>query len=150
MPKPPNFAGSRTPDLGRASSDAYVVAIIDPTDVPGVAARVLLMRNRIAATTALTLVLGFAVASLSGSRALGGVVLVLGGALCAWWMTREFGALRAGVTLVAVFVLFVVSHPLGHVIGAWPSVLLVAAVAGGVAYALAADSWETFRSHPGS
>jgi len=108
------------------------------------------MRTRIAATAALTLVLGFAIASLTGSRPLGGVVLVLGGALCAWWMTREVGALRAGLTLVVVFALFVVSHPLGHVIGAWPSVLLVAALAGGVAYALAADSWETFRSRPGS
>jgi len=106
------------------------------------------MRTRIAATTALTLVLGFAVASLTGSRPLGGVVL--GGAVCAWWMTREAGALRALVTLVVVFGLFVLSHPLGHVIGAWPSVLLVAALAGGVAFALARDSGQTFRSPPGS
>jgi hypothetical protein len=94
------------------------------------------MRNRIAAVTALTLVLGFAVASLTGDRALGGVVLVLGGALCAWWMWAAAGAPRTVVTLVAVVALFAVSHPLGLVIGAWPSVLLVSAVAGGIAYAL--------------
>ena len=95
------------------------------------------MRIQIAATAALTLVLGFAVASLTGNRALGGVVLVLGGALCAWWMAREAGLARTAVTLVAVVGLFVLSHPLGRVIGAWPAVLLVAAAAGGIAYALA-------------
>lgn len=95
------------------------------------------MRSRIAATTGLTLVLGFAVASLTGSRPLGGVVLVLGGILCAWLMLREAGLRATVVTLVAVLVLFVLSHPLGLVIGSWPSVLLVATVAGAIAYALA-------------
>lgn len=95
------------------------------------------MRIQIAATAALTLVVGFAVASVTGDRALGGVVLVLGGALCAWWMARVAGLARTAVTLVAVIGLFVLSHPLGLVIGAWPSVLLVAAAAGGIAYALA-------------
>jgi hypothetical protein len=101
------------------------------------------MRTRIAAVTALTLVLGFAIASLTGIRSLGGVVLVLGGALCAWWMVRAAGALRTVVTLVAVVGLFVVSHPLGHVIGAWPAVLLVAAVAGVLAYAVASPRAAT-------
>jgi hypothetical protein len=41
------------------------------------------MPARIAVVTALTLIAGFAVASLTGVRALGGVILVLGGALCA-------------------------------------------------------------------
>jgi hypothetical protein len=95
------------------------------------------MRIRIAVVAALTLVLGFAVASITGNRPLGGVVLVVGGALCTWWMARTAGVVRALVTLVVVVGLFVVSHPLGLVIGAWPSVLLVAAAAGGVAYALA-------------
>jgi hypothetical protein len=95
------------------------------------------MPARIAAATALTLVIGFAVASLTGVRALGGAVLVLGGALCAWWMVRTAGPLRTVLTLAAVFVLFVLAHPLGHLIGAWPAVLLVAAVAGGIAYVTA-------------
>jgi hypothetical protein len=98
------------------------------------------MRFRIALTTALTLVVGFAVASVTGNRALGGVVLVVGGALCAWWMWREAGAARTLVTLAAALVLFVLSHPLGRVIGAWPSVLLVAAVAGAVAYSLSSTT----------
>jgi hypothetical protein len=92
---------------------------------------------RISVVTALTLVVGFAVASLTGVRALGGVVLVLGAALCAWWMAGIAGVPRTVVTLVAVVGLFVVAHPLGHLIGAWPAVLLVAAVAGGLAYAIA-------------
>ena len=103
----------------------------------GVLIRVLRMRTRIAVVAALTLVVGFAVASLTGSRPLGGVVLVVGGALCTWWMARAAGVVRAFVTLVVAVALFVVSHPLGLVIGAWPSVLLVAAAAGAVAYALA-------------
>jgi len=95
------------------------------------------MRTRIAAVTSLTLVIGFAVASLTGIRSLGGVVLVLGGALCAWWMLRIASAWRTVATLVAVVALFVFSHPLGHLIGAWPAVLLVAAAAGALAYAVA-------------
>lgn len=94
-------------------------------------------RARIALTAALTLLAGFAVASLSGNRALGGVVLVAGAALCAWWMARSSGAARTIAALAVVAVLFVVSHPLGLVIGAWPSVLLVAAAAGAACYALA-------------
>ena len=95
------------------------------------------MRNRIAAATALTLLVGFAVASISGNRAAGGVVLVLGGIVCARWMTREVGEWRTVVALVAVLGLFVVSHPLGRLIGAWPAVLVVSAIAGSVCYAIA-------------
>lgn len=95
------------------------------------------MRSRISATTALTLILGFAVASLTGNRALGGVILVIGGALCAWWMYQFAGLQRMLAVLAAVFVLFVISHPLGHVIGAWPSVFVVAAVGAAISYALA-------------
>jgi len=34
--------------------------------------------------------------------------------------------------------LFVVSHPLGAVVGAWPAVLFVSVMAGGITYALGA------------
>jgi hypothetical protein len=95
------------------------------------------MRIRIALVAALTLIVGFAVAATTGNRALGGVVLVGGGALCAWWMWRAAGPRRTAITLTAVVLLFVVSHPLGTVIGAWPAVLLVAAAAGTLAYVLA-------------
>jgi hypothetical protein len=100
------------------------------------------MRTRIAVVTALTLVLGFAVASLTGVRALGGVVLVLGGTVCAWWMARTAGPLRTVATLVAVVVLFVLAHPLGQLIGPWPAVLLVAVAAGLIARAAASPKVE--------
>jgi hypothetical protein len=95
------------------------------------------MPARIATVTALTLLIGFAVASLTGVRALGGVVLVLGAALCAWWMARTAGPLRTVITLVAVVVMFFLAQPLGHMIGAWPAVLLVAGVAGVISYVAA-------------
>jgi thiol:disulfide interchange protein len=83
-----------------------------------------------------SLVLGFAVAELTGVRALGGIVLVAG---CAWCALRW---LRAGrprtVTLVIVYVAaFVLSHVIADTLGAWPSVLLVAAVVGAATSALA-------------
>ena len=105
------------------------------------------MRIRIAALAALTLVLGFAVASVTGNRALGGVVLVLGGAVCAWWMWRLAGPARTTVALVGVGVLFVVSHPLGRVVGAWPAVFIVAALAAALTYALAAGTDTSWNSH---
>lgn len=79
--------------------------------------------------------LGFAVADLTGSRPLGGVVLFLGGLACGLrW--RVLLGLRRALALVAVFlVAFALAHPLGHAIGAWPAVLLVA-------LAVAAISWH--------
>ena len=77
---------------------------------------------------ALTLIAGYAVAAGTGLRWLGGIVLVLGAAWCAgvWW--KPVGPPRTVATL-AIFALgFAVSHPLGHLVSAWPSVLLVAAV----------------------
>jgi hypothetical protein len=83
-----------------------------------------------------SLVLGFAVAQLTGVRALGGIVLVAG---CAWCALRW---LRVGrprtVALVVVYVAaFVLAHVIAGTLGAWPSVLLVAAVVGAATYALA-------------
>ncbi len=76
---------------------------------------------------AATLVVGYAVAAGTGSRPLGGVVLLLGLAGCAMSWRRAAG-LRAAMVLSGVFLaLFVVSHLLARLVGAWPSVLLVAA-----------------------
>ena len=83
------------------------------------------------------MMLGFLVASVTGNRPLGGVVLVVGGALCAWWMQRLAGWWRTSIVLVVALGLFVLSHPLGNVIGGWPSVILVGAVTGGLAWLLA-------------
>src|SRR4051794_18115974 len=80
------------------------------------------------------LLLGFAVADVTGVRALGGVVLFLGGLACGLRWRLLLGLPRA-LALVAVFLAgFAVAHPLGHAIGSWPAVLLVAAVVGAIAW----------------
>ena len=79
-------------------------------------------------------VLGYAVVASTGSRPLGGIVLMVGGLWCARaWMQRH-GA-RTAATLVGVAAgAFVASHLLALAIGAWPSVLLVAAAMATVAW----------------
>jgi hypothetical protein len=73
------------------------------------------------------LVGGFGVALASGSRPLGGVVLAGCGLTCiAVWLRRDGRRTAALLTLAGLFA-FAASHGLGLLIGAWPSVLLVAA-----------------------
>ncbi len=85
---------------------------------------------RIALAAAGAFVAGFAVAELTGVRALGGLVLLAGG----WWCAREAlpiaGRGPTAALLAGALVLFVASHPLGHAIGAWPAVGLSAAATG--------------------
>lgn len=90
----------------------------------------------VSVVVALSLVIGFAVASVTGARWLGGVVLVVGGLWCAWRLWPVAGVWRTGVIAVVYVVAFAVSHPLGHTIGTWPSVVVVALIAGAVAYVL--------------
>ena len=85
---------------------------------------------------ALTLIIGFAAASLTGNRALGGVVLLVGGAVCAWLWWRLAGPWRAAACVAIAGVAFVVSHPLGAVLTSWGAVVLVSVVTAGAAYAL--------------
>jgi hypothetical protein len=74
------------------------------------------------------LIAGYAVAIGTGSRPLGGVVLAAFGVSCIYfWLRRDGVATAARLTIVGV-VAFALSHLLGRVIGAWPSVLLVSAV----------------------
>ncbi len=78
------------------------------------------------------LLLGFGVAQASGVRALGGLVLFAGALWCGLRWRRAHGLPRA-LALVLVFLAgFVAAHPLGHLLGAWPAVVLVAAVVGAV------------------
>lgn len=86
---------------------------------------------------ALTLIAGFAVAQATGNRPLGGAVLLIGGLACvaAWW--RRPGPVRALAAAAVFAAAFAVSHPLGRVVGAWPSVLLVSAAAAAAAWWLA-------------
>jgi hypothetical protein len=74
------------------------------------------------------LIAGFGVAVATGSRPLGGLVLAACGLACiAVWARRD--GTRVTVTLSATgLVAFAVSHLLGRVIGAWPSVIVVSAV----------------------
>ena len=78
---------------------------------------------------ALTLVVGFAVAQLTGVRALGGAVLLVGVAWCAW-RSRAAGVGRVAAVVVIGAVCFVAAHVLGHHLNAWLSVALVSAVLG--------------------
>jgi hypothetical protein len=81
------------------------------------------------------LMAGFGVAVATGSRPLGGAVLAACGLACiAVWLRRD--GTRVTVQLsIAGLAAFVVSHLLGLVIGAWPSVIVVSA-------AMAALCWR--------
>ncbi len=86
----------------------------------------------------LTFLLAFAVADLTGVRPLGGLVLVAGGAWCAWTARPAIGSARTAVLLLVALAAFVLSHPLGDVLGAWPAVVVAAAGVTLVATALVA------------
>lgn len=80
------------------------------------------------------LIAGFGVAVATGSRPLGGVVLAACGLACiAVWLRRDGGRTAARLTAVGLLA-FAISHLLGLVIGAWPSVLVVAAVTAGMCW----------------
>jgi len=77
---------------------------------------------------AATFLAGFGVAELTGVRAIGGLVLLAGGAWCARAAFRLAGGAATAVLVVVALTLFVLSHLLGHLIGAWPAVLVSAAL----------------------
>jgi hypothetical protein len=91
-------------------------------------------RTPTAAIAAGSLIGGYAVAAGSGSRPLGGAVLAAGGLYCIREWQRRHGAPTAialgGVGLTA----FAASHVLARAIGAWPSVLTVAAITGAIVW----------------
>ena len=86
------------------------------------------MRLPTAPLAATGLIAGFGVAVASGSRPLGGVVMAACGIGCiAVWLRRD--GRRVALTLTGVgLAAFAASHVLGHMIGAWPAVLIVSAV----------------------
>ncbi len=84
-----------------------------------------------------SLIAGYAVVAGTGSRPLGGVVLAIGGLCCIRIWTRRHGA-RTAVRLAGVgLAALVVSHVLALAVGAWPSVLIVAAATAAATWALA-------------
>ena len=82
------------------------------------------------------LIAGYAVAAASGSRPLGGVVLVACALPCvAIWLTRDGARTAAQLTGVGLAA-FAASHLLALRIGAWPAVLVCAAGAGAACWRL--------------
>ncbi|MDO8211298.1 hypothetical protein [Conexibacter sp. CPCC 206217] len=82
-----------------------------------------------------SLLLGFAVADVTGVRALGGIVLFLAALWCGLRWRREQG-LAVGVALVLAYLAaFALSHPLGRAIGSWPAVLVVSAFVAAIVWA---------------
>jgi hypothetical protein len=84
-----------------------------------------------------SLILGFAVALATGSRPVGGLVLLAGGGWCVREWARRHGAGTAVTLACAGLAAFVASHLLAPAIGAWPSVLLVSAAMAAVAWSRA-------------
>ncbi|HEV2785425.1 MAG TPA: hypothetical protein VGV67_03475 [Solirubrobacteraceae bacterium] len=84
-----------------------------------------------------SLLLGFAVAEATGIRPLGGLVLVAGCAWCALRWLRGAGPARTAALVVVYLGAFVLSHVVADTLGAWPSVLVAAAVTGLAVYVLA-------------
>jgi hypothetical protein len=84
-----------------------------------------------------SLIGGYLTARLTRRRQLGGVVLAAGGALCTQRWVERVGTPRALGLLLTFLAAFGLSHPLAKRIGAWPSVLAVAAGAGGAAWVVA-------------
>ncbi|HWF32845.1 MAG TPA: hypothetical protein VG188_09830 [Solirubrobacteraceae bacterium] len=88
-----------------------------------------------------SLIAGYAVAAGSGSRPLGGVVLLAGGIWCVREWARRNDTRTALVLACAGLAAFVLSHVLALAIGAWPAVLLVAA-------AMAIATWLRADARP--
>lgn len=85
---------------------------------------------------AASLIGGFAVARATKRRELGGAVLLAGGVLAGRTWLRVGVPQTVGLSALYVAA-FGLSHPLAKKIGAWPSVLTVAGVAGIAAVAVA-------------
>lgn len=84
-----------------------------------------------------SLVAGFAVAQATGVRPLGGLVLLAGAGWCARRWLPAVGPARTGLLLFIYLAAFVLSHVIADPVGTWPAVAIVAAIAGGSAWALA-------------
>jgi hypothetical protein len=87
------------------------------------------MRFPTAALAAIGLIAGYGVAVASGSRPLGGVVLLVFGLPCVAIWVRRHGPRTAALLTGLGVVAFALSHALGAAIGAWPAVLVTAALA---------------------
>jgi tetrahydromethanopterin S-methyltransferase subunit C len=107
-----------------------------PAARPASPARLAALAERVptAPIAAAGLIAGFGVAQATGSRPLGGVVLAALGLTCvAVWARRDGRRTAARLTATGLLA-FAVSHLLGLVIGAWPSVIVVGAATAAVCW----------------
>jgi hypothetical protein len=93
------------------------------------------------------LIAGFGTAVGTGSRPLGGAVMAVFGLTCIYfWVKRDGTSTAVKLTLVGLAA-FVMSHVLGLVIGAWPSVLLVSAVTAWFCWRWSDSRWLARKVH---
>lgn len=90
-----------------------------------------------APVTAFGLIGGFLAARETGIRPLGGAVLGAAGVYAGRTWLAKSGPVGTAVLSALYLGSFGASHPLAKKIGAWPSVLSVAAVSAGAAYLVA-------------
>ncbi|GIF71408.1 hypothetical protein [Asanoa siamensis] len=95
------------------------------------------MRVPTALITAGSLIGGWQIARRTGIRPLGGAVLAAGGVVAGREWARRTSPAVTGALLATYVGAFGLSHPLAKRIGAWPSVLAVAALTAGASYAAA-------------
>jgi hypothetical protein len=94
---------------------------------------------------AAALIGGYAVAVMTGSRPLGGVVLALCGLTCvAIWARRDGRRIAIWLSIGGLGA-FALSHVIALAIGAWPAVLVVAAATSGACWRLS-DSRRPARA----
>jgi hypothetical protein len=93
-------------------------------------------RLTLPAIAAATFLAGFAAAELTGVRAVGGIVLLVGGIWCVRLALRLVGVVPTVALIAIALALFALSHPLGRAIGAWPAVLVTAALVAAAAGAI--------------
>ncbi len=96
------------------------------------------LRTAVPLVAAATFFAAFGAAELTGVRAIGGLVLLAGGVWCGRAALPIAGPQRTIALLAIAVGLFVVSHPLGEAIGAWPAVAVSAALVAAAAATLVA------------
>ncbi len=94
--------------------------------------------NRFAAAALVftALVLGFAIADLSNIRWLGGLVMLVIGSVAAWIMLSSSGLPRTNAAIGVAALGFVLSHPLGAILGSYGALFLVSIVVAGIVWIL--------------
>ncbi len=94
--------------------------------------------NRFAAAALVftALVLGFAIADLSNIRWLGGLIMVVIGGFAAWYMWRSCGPQKTLAAIGVAALGFVLSHPLGAILGSYGALFLVSIVVAAIVWIL--------------